>query len=99
MISVVRDPKPSLNLPPEIAHWSLPAPHEKLVPIGAKAACQRRYVRFRLAKVAMPNNLFRKINSPADRGCEAILMPVKNGYCRGRLDGYPGNVSSFLDQR
>ena len=42
-------------------HWSLTTLCEKLVKIGAKAVAHGRYVTFRLAEVAVPRDLFRKI--------------------------------------
>ncbi len=50
----------TLALPKEVEHWSLTTLREKLVKIGAKVVRHGRYVRFQLAEVAVPRNLFRE---------------------------------------
>ncbi len=48
-------------LPKEVEHWSLTTLRVKLVKIGAKVGRHGRYVTFKLAEVAAPKELFRKI--------------------------------------
>jgi hypothetical protein len=50
----------------EIEHWSLTTLLEKLIKIDAKVVSHGRYVTFRLAEVAVPRSLFRKILSLID---------------------------------
>ncbi len=50
----------------EIEHWSLTTLWEKLIKIDAKVVSHGRYVTFRLAEVAVPRSLFRKILSLID---------------------------------
>ena len=56
----------TLALPKEVEYWSLTTLREKLVKIGAKVVSHGRYVRFQLAEVAVPRELFRKILSLID---------------------------------
>ncbi len=60
------DPKETWALPLETEHWSLTTLREKLVKFGTKVAHHGRYVTFRLAEVAVPRDLFRKILSLID---------------------------------
>jgi len=54
-------------MPNDACHYRLPASlREKLTKIGAKVVSQDRYVTFRLAKVALPRDLFWKILSLID---------------------------------
>ena len=55
------DPKRTLAPPKEIKHWSLTIQRAKLIKIGAKVVSHGRYVRFQMAEVAVPRDLFRKI--------------------------------------
>ncbi len=52
--------------PREVDQGSLTTLREKLVKIGAKGVSHGRYVTFRLAEVAAPRELFRKILSLID---------------------------------
>ncbi len=65
-VESARDPKRTLALPDEVEHWSLTTLREKLVKIGAKVVSHGRYVKFQLAEVAVPRELFRKILSLID---------------------------------
>ena len=56
----------TLASPKEMEPWSLTTPREKLVKVGAKVVSHGRYVTFRLAEVAVPKILFRKISSLID---------------------------------
>lgn len=42
-------------------HWSLTTLRKKLIKIGAKVVTHARYVTFQMAKVAVPQWLFRAI--------------------------------------
>ncbi len=55
------DPKRTLALPKQVEHWSLTTLREKLVKIGAKIIRHGRYVRFQMAAVAVPRDLFQEI--------------------------------------
>ncbi len=48
-------------MPEAVDHWSITTLREKPVKIGAKVVAHGRYVTFRLAEVAVPRDLFRKI--------------------------------------
>ena len=50
-----------LALPDRVKHWSLRSLQTKLIKIGAKVIYHARYVRFQLAEVAVPRDLFRAI--------------------------------------
>ncbi len=56
----------TLSVPEQVAHWSLTTLREKLIKIGAKVVRHGRYHTFRLAEVAVPRELFRKILSLID---------------------------------
>ena len=64
-------------LPEAVEHWSLTTLREKLVKIGAKVVSHGRYVKFQLAEVAVPRNLFRKILRRIDD-----LRPRSPARCR-----------------
>lgn len=51
----------ALALPDEMESWSLTTTREKVVKIGAKVIAHARYAVFRMAEVAVPRNLFRRI--------------------------------------
>jgi hypothetical protein len=55
------DPERTLTVPEAVDHWSITTLREKPVKIGAKVVAHGRYVTFRLAEVAVPRDLFRKI--------------------------------------
>ena len=51
----------TLATPEAIAEWSLTSLREKLIKIGAKVVSHGRYVRFQMAEVAIPRQLFAAI--------------------------------------
>ena len=51
----------TLELPGEIAQWSLTTLREKVVKIGAKVISHGRYLVFRVAEVAVPRELFGRL--------------------------------------
>ncbi len=55
-----------MKVPKEVEHWSLTTLRERLVKIGAKVLSHGRNVTFRLAEVAVPRDLFRKLLSLID---------------------------------
>jgi hypothetical protein len=50
-----------LVLPPRVKHRTLTTLREKMIKIGAKVAWHSKYVRFQLAEVAVPLELFAAI--------------------------------------
>ena len=50
-----------LALPKSVKHWSLRTLRDKLIKIGAKAVSYSRYVISQMAKVAVPQTLFREL--------------------------------------
>ena len=50
-----------MALPHKVENWSVTTLREKLIKIGAKIVRHGRYVTFRMAEVAVPKDLFRKI--------------------------------------
>jgi len=57
----------NLALPKSIKHWSLTTLKEKLIKIGAKIVKGSRYIRFQMAEVAVPKELFAIILNRIDR--------------------------------
>ena len=51
----------TLVLPEAVKHWSLTSLNEKLIKIGARIVTHGRYVRLRMAEVALPRGLFVQI--------------------------------------
>ena len=51
----------TLALPDAVEQWSLTTLRDKLVKIGAKIVRHGRYITFRMAEVAVPNDLFAEI--------------------------------------
>ena len=51
----------TLALPGEVRQWSLTSLREKVVKIGAKIIAHARYTVFQMAKVAVPQDVFRRI--------------------------------------
>ena len=51
----------TLALPDAVEQWSLTTLSDKLVKIGAKIVRHGRYFTFRMAEVAVPNDLFADI--------------------------------------
>jgi hypothetical protein len=48
-------------MPKAAQPWSLTSLREKLIKIGAKVVSHGRYVRFQMAEVAMPRQMFAEI--------------------------------------
>jgi len=65
-----------LALPQDVEHWSLTTLREKLVKIGAKVTRHAKYVRFQLAEVAIPRQMFAAILDRIAR--LAIPPPLTN---------------------
>jgi len=65
-----------LALPQDVEHWSPTTPREKLVKIGAKVTRHAKYVRFQLAEVAIPRQMFAAILDRIAR--LAIPPPLTN---------------------
>ena len=57
----------TLALPRKIQHWTLTTLREKLIKIGAKVVQHAGYVRFQMAEVAIPRDLFAAILRKIDR--------------------------------
>ncbi len=62
-------------LPEKVEHWSLNAPRNKRIKIGAKVLRHGRYVTFQLAEVAIPRPLFAEILRLIDQLRPAPLPP------------------------
>ncbi len=56
-----------LALPRSIKHWTLTTLREKLIKIGAKIVQGSRYIRFQMAEVAVPKELFAVILKRIDK--------------------------------
>ena len=66
----------TLVLPDEIERWSLTTLREKVVKIGAKVITHARYTVFKMAEVAVPRDLFRRMLDLIDE-----LRPKRIARC------------------
>ena len=57
----------TLALPDAVEQWSPTSLREKLIKIGAKSVRRGRYVRFQMAEVVIPGDLFADILRRIDR--------------------------------
>ena len=67
----------TLALPRQVEHWSLTTLRDKLVQIGAKVVRHGRYIRFQMADIAVPRDLFQKILWLIDRLRRSPPVPVR----------------------
>ncbi len=65
-----------LALPSAVKRWSLTTLQNKLIKIGAKTVRRARYVRFQMAEVAVPRDLFRAILAKIQSLADAVPAPT-----------------------
>ena len=69
----------TLALPETIKHWSLTSLLEKLVKIGATIGTHARNVKFQMAEVAVPSQLFEKMLRLIDQLRPRMTQAEKSG--------------------